>query len=258
MKRIDLFEFEDLTWFPNTVRQGGTDFLRFFLNATKFYNVCVPVLIDLLHESGSDTLLDLCSGGGGPIESFAAELDRQTTQPVKIVLSDKFPNVSAFRYLQQKTHHRIGFISEPVDALHLPEEVKGTVTMFSAIHHFSPPMIASIIKSAAAQKRGMAFFDGGEGQLVSIPGIVLVQPVLFALFTPFFKPFKMSRIVFTYLLPAIPLMTMWDGIASMLRLYKPAELLAIAKEAAPEYEWKAGSLRNWMGLRVTYLTGLPV
>lgn len=257
MKRIDLFEFEDLTWFPDTVRQGGTDFLRFFLNATNFYKACAPVLLDLLQKTGNDTLLDLCSGGGGAIESIAMELDRKTSTPVKIVLSDKFPNLNAFRYVHEHSKKRIGFIPESIDALDIPASVPGAITMFSAIHHFSPANIERILINAADQKRALAFFDGGSGNPLSIPGIVLLQPVMFAVFTPFFRPFKFSRLFYTYVVPAIPLMTAWDGVASMLRLYRPDELLSIAKKAVPDYKWEAGKITGVMGMKVTYLTGRP-
>ena len=89
-------------------------------------------------------------------------------------------------------------------------------------------------------------------------GLLLVQPITFMVFTPFFRPFRLGRIFFTYVIPAIPLMTIWDGAVSLLRLYKPEELLGIAKAAVPEYEWKAGRLKSGIGISVTYLTGRPV
>ena len=67
------------------------------------------------------------------------------------------------------------------------------------------------------------------------------------LLTPFFRPFRLSRLVFTYLLPLIPLTTIWDGVVSILRLYSPAELLALARRADPtgRLRWQAGTLRHW-------------
>ena len=44
MKRVQLFEFEDQKWFPNSLRNYGTDFLRFISHKTKMYGPIIPVL----------------------------------------------------------------------------------------------------------------------------------------------------------------------------------------------------------------------
>jgi len=79
------------------------------------------------------------------------------------------------------------------------------------------------------------------------------------LFTPFFKPFRFSRLLYTYIIPIIPFCTIWDGIVSIIRLYKPSELLKIAREVDTEnYFWEAGKKRSNFGLKVTYLIGYPL
>jgi hypothetical protein len=88
--------------------------------------------------------------------------------------------------------------------------------------------------------------------------IVLFHPIVFLLFTPFFKPFRISRIIFTYLIPIIPFCTVWDGVVSITRLYSPATLLKMANEVDSEtYTWKAGKLKNKLGMNVAYLLGYP-
>ena len=79
------------------------------------------------------------------------------------------------------------------------------------------------------------------------------------LVTPFFRPFRLSTLVFTYVLPLIPLCTVWDGTVSLLRMYSPPELLALAARADPagHYAWQAGKKRHWWGPQVTYLVGWP-
>ena len=37
MTRIKLFEFEDLSWFPNSIRDAGTDILRFMWEKGSVY-----------------------------------------------------------------------------------------------------------------------------------------------------------------------------------------------------------------------------
>ena len=64
--RLHLFEFEDQPWFPDVIRVGGTDYLRYLLIATKVYQPCIQLLNDVLSQTGVNKLVDLCSGGGVP------------------------------------------------------------------------------------------------------------------------------------------------------------------------------------------------
>jgi hypothetical protein len=76
--------------------------------------------------------------------------------------------------------------------------------------------------------------------------------------TPFLKPFKLSRLFFTYIIPLIPVTTTWDGLVSILRMYPPNEMLKMAKEAGgDDYIWKAGKAKGRFGNTIMYLTGYP-
>jgi len=60
------------------------------------------------------------------------------------------------------------------------------------------------------------------------------------------------------LIPIIPICHIWDGIVSIIRLYKPYELLKIATEVDNEtYCWSAGKMKNKFGMHVAYLIGYP-
>lgn len=256
--RLHVFEFEDLSWFPDAVRRGGTDYLRYFLNATRFYDPVVPLLLHLMDKTGQRTVVDLCSGGGGAMERVAKQLAQQSDKPMTVTLTDKFPNVRAYRHLQHSSPG-LGFSADPVDATAVPPSLGGLRTMFSAAHHFEPGVLAAIFRDASASRAPIAIFDGGDKNILTILGIALFHPLAFAICTPFFKPFTWSRLFFTYLLPLIPLMTVWDGIVSILRLYSPRELQDIAQHAVPKgYVWETGKLKNKLGMRITYLVGYPV
>jgi len=66
--RFHLFEFEDLSWFPNVIRTGGTDYLRYLLTVTEVYKPCIVLVNEALKQTGETKIIDLCSGGGGYIE----------------------------------------------------------------------------------------------------------------------------------------------------------------------------------------------
>jgi hypothetical protein len=255
--RLHLFEFEDFPWFPSIIRDGGTDYLRLLFRLLRFYQPVIPVLIDLMEKSGKPEILDLCSGGGGPVGYIADRMPHELR--VSFTLSDKFPNVESFAALKEHSDGAIDYMAAPVDVLDVPEDIPGIRTLFSAIHHFRPEGVKKILSDCIRSAKPIAIFDGGDKHIGAILGILLLHPVLFLFCTPFMKPFRWSRILFTYLIPLIPLYTLWDGVISILRMYRPRELQTIAREADPEalYSWQCGKLTNPLGIKVTYLTGLP-
>jgi hypothetical protein len=106
---------------------------------------------------------------------------------------------------------------------------------------------------------GIGVFEGAGKHWVELLLAWTVLPVAQLLLTPFFQPFRLSRLIFTYLLPIIPLCTIWDGSVSLLRMYSTDELLGLAHSADPAglFEWQAGKKRHWWGPEVTYLIGWP-
>jgi hypothetical protein len=257
--KFRLAEFEDQPWFPSILREGMTDYLRFFLTATNFYEPVTVVIKEALDHSGENTLLDLCSGAGGAISKVYENLVKARGNPDEIILSDKFPNTKAYAYLKEKSKGRINFIAYPIDATAVPKTTKGLRVMFSAFHHFNRDQAKRVLENAVHSGRSIAIFDGGDKNLLTILGIIIFHPIAFLLLTPFFTPFRFSRLVFTYLIPLIPFCTVWDGVVSIARLYRPQDLLAMATEiSAPNYLWKAGKLKNKLGMNVAYLVGYPV
>jgi len=257
--RIHLFEFEDLPWFPNSIREGETDYLRYLLNAVDFYKPIIPIISQTLNEIGENRIIDLCSGGGGAIEQIYTGLHENSKEKISITLSDKFPNNNAYKHLKEKSNGEIDFKEFSVDATDVPKDIKGFRTMFSAVHHFSPYTIKAVLKNSVDNNSGIGLFDGGDKNIFTILGIILFHPIAFLICTPFFKPFRFSRLFFTYMIPLIPLTTVWDGCVSILRLYRPDELLNLTKEIGDNnYVWKSGKMKNKFGMNVTYLIGYPI
>src|ERR1043166_7911835 len=96
--RFHLFEFEDQSWFPDVIRTGGSDYLRYLLAATEVYKPCIELLDQLLKQTGETKIVDLCSGGGGYAEQLYQELDKISPHPISFTLTDKFPNIQAYQH----------------------------------------------------------------------------------------------------------------------------------------------------------------
>jgi len=256
--RLHLFEFEDLSWFPNMIRASMVDYLKFLFGNLNFYKPITPLIVQGLDKSGQNKILDLCSGGGGGIVQVQKNLKELTNNHFKITLSDKFPNIAAFRHIEEVTQGKIDFIERPLDAKNVSKGTERLLTMFSAIHHFQPSQVKEIINNAINNKNPIAIFDGGDKNLLPILAILLIHPIILFTCTPFFKPFKISRLLFTYIIPLIPIFTIWDGLVSILRLYNPNDLKRLVKEIdSTTYHWEIGKAKHKLGFRILYLLGYP-
>lgn len=252
-----LFEFEDLPGFPAVIRQGMTDYLRFIFNTANLYKPITPILAQGLEKTNSRTVIDLCSGSGGPVEQIQKNLSENLKKDVWFVLTDKFPNLPAYKFFKKKTHGKISCSETGVDAMQVPANLNGFRTMFSGFHHFNTQQGQRVLKNAVEARQGLAIFDGGDKNIFIILAMLILHPLIFLFCTPFFRPFRLSNIIFTYLIPIIPFCTLWDGIVSITKLYSPKELLQMGKSAGPDYHWRAGKTKNRFGMSIAYLIGYP-
>lgn len=256
--RLQLFEFEDLPWFPRVIRAGMMDYLRFMISLLGTYQPIVPRLRDAMAQAGTSDLLELGAGAGGGTEGVLRRLHTTGLPTARITLTDLYPQPAAWQLLAARTPG-LAYEASPVDATAVPPTLAGFRAIFSAFHHFPPPLAEAILADAVQQKAGIGVFEGAGKHWLEIFLAWTVLPVAQLLFTPFMQPFRLSRLFFTYLVPLIPLFTIWDGTVSILRMYPPAQLLALAHRADPQgtFEWQAGKVRHWWGPEVTYLIGVP-
>lgn len=256
--RLHLLELEDQRWFPHVIRQGMLDFLRFMISNLKAYDEALPLLETLLRKTGSRHFTDLCAGAGGGIEVIQEGLSRRMGTTIRVTLTDLYPNIDAYRYLYEKSEGVITFIQEPINATAVPDTITGARTIFSSFHHFRPAQARAILQDAADKGASIGVFEGASKSWLELLLLWLVFPVLILLVTPFIRPFKISRLFFTYIIPLIPAGIIWDGTVSLFRIYTPEMLQKLSADVnAPNYTWKAGKAGNRLGKHVIYLIGYP-
>jgi hypothetical protein len=257
MPRAQLIELHEQPWFPTFLRDDVTDALQCGLNATKAYSSIVPLFRRALEDSGSRSIVDLCSGGGGPWLDLAGRLKTEAGD-LRIWLTDKYPNQAAFENAQRHSAIPIRFYRDSVDARDVPAELDGFRTIFTSFHHFSPDEARAIIQNSIGAGEGIGIFEITQRRAWAFLLIALWSVTPFFL-TPFMRPFRWSRLLCTYLLPIIPFVLLFDGIVSCLRSYGPGELRELAgKLGADAYRWQAGECRDWrLGMPITYLIGYP-
>jgi hypothetical protein len=259
MRRFQLFEFHDLAICPPSWRAMLTDILSFFALRFRVFQPVVPRLAGIVREVGHPRLVDLCSGSGGPAIAIARELGAFGDRPLNVVLTDKFPNRDAFRRAAESAGSGLSYLLEPVDATAVPAELEGVRTMFVAFHHFPPEAARGILRDAVEASQGIAIFEYTERSLWPWGVPILLIPAFVWAVTPWLRPMSWRRLAWTYLVPVIPLIAMWDGLVSCLRSYTPEELRGLTEfPGSARFRWEVGRVRSLGACCVTYLLGWPV
>lgn len=252
--RMHLFEFEDLSWLPNTFREAITDLLTYQISHFGIYNAAAPKIAEILQKTSQNSIFDLCSGSGGPAIGVQQEVSKILEKNIHLTLSDKYPNLKVFSQIKAPN---VRAIPESVDVIKAFPKAPGLYTMFTAFHHFKPLQARAILQNAVDAKMPIAIFEITERKAQSLMTL-LVAPLTCLYFTLFLKPFKLSRFIWTYLLPIIPILYTWDGLISNLRSYTKDEWLKMTKELNDDdFIWETGELISKFHIKVFYLIGYP-
>ncbi len=261
MKRIHLFEFTDLSWYPDVFRRIQTDYLQFAASLGSGHKYLIPLFQRAMQSIHTNEIVDLCSGGTGPWNHLAAQLE-QAGLPVHVTLTDKFPIQEAIQKLAATHPRQIRYLAESVDALDVPESLKGMRTLFEGFHHFKPDQAKLILQDAVNKKTAIGIFEASlKPPLGTI--LLLLSPLItitsYFFMTPFIQPRTFSRFFWTYLIPVVPLATSWDGIISLLRTYSPKELKELTDSVTSTgYTWEIGYASTGTPVfSFTYLVGYP-
>jgi hypothetical protein len=131
--------------------------------------------------------------------------------------------------------------------------------MFTAFHHFCPEQACAVLADAVRNRQGIGVFEATQrGPLALV--LMLLSPLMVLVMTPFIRPFRWSRLLWTYLLPLVPLVTLFDGLVSCLRTYSVQELHELtARLGANDYQWDVGTLKSeTTPIPISYLVGVPI
>jgi hypothetical protein len=258
MRRLHLFEIAEQPWCPSAVRDGCVEYLQFMVDAGKVYAPIVPHLAEALRRSAVTQVVDLGAGAGGPWRSLLPALAAVGATP-RVRLTDRYPDLQAFARIAQDTAGAVTGDPRPVDAAAVPADLSGLRTIFSALHHFRPDAVRAVLRDAVARRESVAVFEATrrDARAILLMGLT---PLFVLLATPFVRPFRSSRLLWTYVLPAIPLVTIFDGVVSCLRVYTPDELRALTRDLgagdAGDYTWEAGETGRGP-VPITFLVGAP-
>lgn len=254
--RIQLFEFNELNWLPESVRNAITEILRVLSVSLRVHEVIWPVLDQLIEKTGSRCIVDLCSGAGGPVTALAHQLSQAN---IAIYLTDKFPNRPAFAAAEQMSAGRIRAYSDPVDASEVPAELKGIRTLFNAFHHFPPAAARRILEDAYSKSQPIAIFEITERTLLRTASNFVLSFLTMLLLFPKMRTKQVLWWPLTYVLPMLPAAFGWDGFVSCMRSYTADEFQSLVSGLdGDHYQWWSGRLPvPRTAVHISYFVGCP-
>ena len=259
MKRIQLFEFEDLPWFPNWLRKCLTRMMVVMHNLLNTSEEMAELVDKALKHAESNTIIDLCSGSGGPMPKVLDILkEKYQVQNPKMIMTDLFPNREYAAQINGLEDSDMEYLREPVDASHVESDKKGLRTMVGSLHHMKPETAKKILKNAMNSNQPICTFEISDNSFPkAIWWIAIPINIITSLFVSLMaRPMTIQQILFTFIIPIIPITFAWDGAVSNARTYtlKDMDILLEGLDSQG-YTWKKGIIKGKS--KKVYLLGLP-
>ena len=184
------------------------------------------------------------------------------------VLTDIAPHPRAWAAAAKKSAH-IHYVDRPVDAANAPVDLLDQSTLSGpgkarpvfrlfnlAFHHFEDAAARRLLANTLTTASGFAIFELQGRSLAQLVTMFLASPVL-VLATPFAFYADWTHLFWTFVLPVVPLVVLFDGLVSCLRTRTGPEVRAMVESVREEIgtektgEW----VIKWGTLCHTWPTG---
>ncbi|MEM6765501.1 MAG: hypothetical protein AAF824_24730 [Bacteroidota bacterium] len=228
MKRKHTPQFLSQAWVPNYLKTMVKEFMTWFVGKIGAAKPFMPVIEEALTHTENRTILNIGHESGAGIET------------VKPYLDDDIHIIAAKLSLYE-------------------EKQKGLYLSVNGFHQLRQEEASSLLEQIVARGNPVAVVEGNNDSLWQVVGMTIFVPLTVLLTAPLVKPFRFGRLIFTYLIPVLPLITMIDGCMALFRLYAPSDLDELTHSIdAPSYQWRSGKMDNGRGGKIIYLLGYPL
>ncbi len=225
MKRKQVTQIINLGMFPKLFKKLIAEFLSWFVLKVNASKPFLPVIEEILDKTQTKKVLNIEFNIGAGVETVKPFLKDDIT--IESISVTKFNTTE-----------------------------KGVYLFVNAFHQLQIFEAKKILHQIADSENPVVVVEGNNDNLWQIIGMTVFVPLTVLATAPFVKPFRISRIIFTYLIPILPIVIIIDGCISLLKLYNPSDLLELtASLNTKNYEWKAGKNDNGRGGKIIYLTG---
>ncbi|KAI6714216.1 hypothetical protein JHW43_003253 [Diplocarpon mali] len=211
------------------------------------------------------TYVDFCAGAGGPTPFIEKNLNTQLysrtplsphkastndsetkltsrsqkistpeNRGVQFILTDLHPHIPDWTDAS-KCSENLTFVSDPVDAANAPLSLNGAdgrkiFRLYNlAFHHFEDKLAMAILRNTLETADGFGIFELQERTVSSLVTMIAMGLLMFGI-TPFYFWRSPGHLFFTYIIPIIPFVLVFDGYVSSLRTRSADEVQALMKE----------------------------
>lgn len=228
MKRRHVPQFTNQTWFPTYLKQCIFEFMTWFVGKVQAAKPFMPVIDEGLSHTSSHQIVVIKSNFGAGFETLKPFLDTSIT-----IQETSFENL--------ETKHN------------------GLYVSVNSFHQLRPKDAKNLLETIAENGHSIAVLEGNNDSLWQVVGMTIFVPLTVLLTAPFVKPFRFGRLIFTYLIPILPIITLIDGFLALFKLYAPIDLDELTSSISiKNYEWKSGKMDNNRGGKIIYLLGWKV
>ena len=233
------------------------------------------------------TIVDVCSGSGGPmlaaLELVVAEQDQD--RRIDLVLTDLQPPSRLVSELNG-SKSSIRYLEWPVNVcLPLMEQLETSVaggavqvvdrgasvvdcgasvvrTLVCGFHHLAPEQARLVLLDAQRANQPLVIFELTDGTVPPrwLWWVTLPANFLFGLLVSLFaRPVTVHGLAFSFLLPIIPACFAWDGAVTSARTYREAEFYELVKTlpTRDDYQWEFKTVPGAV-VQCSLMVGRPI
>lgn len=263
MKRLELFEFEDYNWLPNFIRSGLTKLIVILHRAMGTADVITSLILNIKQKCAFDQVIDLGSGSGGPMLDVMQRLDLNKNK-LQLILTDLYPNPKTVEKINAKKLEHVSYQETSLNATNIDNAPKGLKTMIASFHHMKPKIAKKILQSAQDNKSPILIYEIAKNNIPTLiwwlllPLSLIILIAMSLVMTLFVRPLSLTQIIFTYIIPIIPITYAWDGQASLMRTYTFDDIKTILPEKQDHYVWVIEDAKKSNGKTLGYyIMGYP-
>ncbi len=216
-------EFTDLAWIPRSLKHTVTEMIEAANSRFRSFNRdAADYVLRTVRGLGRTRILEL-GAGAAPLSRMLAA--RSDAEGLELVPSDRTPDRASFQELVAHYPGRVNPCFEPVDFAQDSEPDSTAVAVFlSTFHHLPEPLRVEVLKRFTSRGIPVVILEALRPDVASfflcLTGFIGGIRLPFAMLD---RPGKLRRFFWCWFVPAVPVIIVWDGVVSVLRLWNEAQ-----------------------------------
>jgi hypothetical protein len=251
---MHLFEFIDQAWVPSSLRDTMRDIFEYGKSRPfrPYYNWVVGEIIRIAKERGATTVVEL---GAGTAPLTRHLLRHPEAQDLKLVVCDSKPDEEAYRESEQASQGRVQPIYSAIDFSQPRDWPKDSLLVLSAtLHHIPSAERAQVLNALRSNGNPVLVFEPLRRTASSILFVALsLTPALLTPLRYLGRAGRVRRFVWCWLLPAAPIMFLWDGVVSCIRQWTPVDWeRGLTDTEGKRHVW---AIQSWLFSQLIVVSG---